>query len=116
MLPVLGAVLVGLLITQVAFVVTTVYLHRSLSHRALRLSTPATAAFRVLTWMLTGIRPRWWCIKVLVATGQATRRTRSGQNGKPSSAPAGIAPAGISAPAGTAAPAAGAWPVDVADC
>lgn len=60
MLPVLGAVVVGLLVTQVGFVVTTVYLHRALSHRALHLSGPVTAVFRVLTWMLTGIRPRQW--------------------------------------------------------
>jgi stearoyl-CoA desaturase (delta-9 desaturase) len=55
-----GAVLVGLVITQVAFLVTTVYLHRSLSHRALRLGGPATAVSRFLTWVLTGIRPRQW--------------------------------------------------------
>ena len=60
MLPVLGAVVVGLLVTQVGFVVTTVYLHRALSHRSLHLSGPATAVFRVLTWLLTGIRPRQW--------------------------------------------------------
>jgi stearoyl-CoA desaturase (delta-9 desaturase) len=59
-LPVLGAVLVGLLVTQVGFVVTTVYLHRALSHRSLTLSRPADFGFRVLTWMLTGIRPRQW--------------------------------------------------------
>ncbi len=60
MLPVLGAVLVGLLVTQVGFVVTTVYLHRALSHRSLTVSRPVNFAFRVLTWMLTGIRPRQW--------------------------------------------------------
>lgn len=60
MLPVLGAVVVGLAVTQVGFVVTTVYLHRALSHRALQLSRPVTFAFRVLCWMLTGIRPRQW--------------------------------------------------------
>jgi stearoyl-CoA desaturase (delta-9 desaturase) len=60
MLPVLGAVVVGLLVTQVGFVVTTVYLHRALSHRALTLRRPVTFVFRVLTWMLTGIRPRQW--------------------------------------------------------
>jgi stearoyl-CoA desaturase (Delta-9 desaturase) len=59
-LPVAGAVLVGLLLSQVAFLVTTVYLHRSLSHRALRLSPGVEAVCRVLTWALTGIRPRQW--------------------------------------------------------
>jgi stearoyl-CoA desaturase (Delta-9 desaturase) len=60
MLPLLGAVLVGLLVSQIAFMVTTVYLHRSLSHRALRLSSGVVAVCRVLTWMLTGMRPRQW--------------------------------------------------------
>ena len=60
MLPVIGAVVVGLLVTQVGFVVTTVFLHRALSHRSLTLSPAATFGFRVVTWMLTGIRPRQW--------------------------------------------------------
>jgi stearoyl-CoA desaturase (Delta-9 desaturase) len=59
-LPVLGAILLGLALCQVAFLVTTVYLHRALSHRAVRLSPGVTAVCRVLTWMLTGIRPRQW--------------------------------------------------------
>jgi stearoyl-CoA desaturase (delta-9 desaturase) len=60
MLPVLGAVLAGLLISQVALLVTTVYLHRCLAHRALRLSPGFRAACRVLIWAGTGTRPRQW--------------------------------------------------------
>ncbi|MGO9457400.1 MAG: fatty acid desaturase [Acidimicrobiales bacterium] len=60
MLPILGAVLLGLLTAQVALLVTTVYLHRSLSHRSLRLVPGVQGACRVLIWMLVGIRPRQW--------------------------------------------------------
>ncbi len=60
MLRLLGAVVVGLLVSQVAFLLTTVYLHRALSHRALILVPAAAAVCRVLTWVLTGIRPRQW--------------------------------------------------------
>ena len=60
MLPVLGAVLAGLLTSQIALLVTTVYLHRCLSHRSLKLSTGARATSRVLTWVLTGMKPRQW--------------------------------------------------------
>ncbi len=55
---VLVAVLIGLLISQVAFVVTTVYLHRTLAHRAIALKPPVAFACRVVIWMSTGTRPR----------------------------------------------------------
>ncbi|TML37588.1 MAG: hypothetical protein E6G27_17190 [Actinobacteria bacterium] len=58
--PVLLAVLVGLGLSQFATLVTTVYLHRTLSHRAMALTPGPTFAFRVLTWITTGIRPRQW--------------------------------------------------------
>ncbi|MDP9386918.1 MAG: fatty acid desaturase [Actinomycetota bacterium] len=51
---------VGFAVAQLATVVTTVFLHRTLSHRALSLVPGATWAFRVLTWVTTGIRPRQW--------------------------------------------------------
>ena len=54
------AVLIGLLISQVAFVVTTVYLHRTLAHRAVTLKPPVAFACRVVIWMATGTRPRQW--------------------------------------------------------
>lgn len=56
----LVAILVGLAICQVANLLTTVFLHRALAHRALTLSPPLTFAFRVVIWLTTGIRPRQW--------------------------------------------------------
>lgn len=56
----LGAVIVGLLLAQLALLVTSVYLHRSLSHRALRLAPGVITVCRVLTWLLTGMQPRQW--------------------------------------------------------
>jgi stearoyl-CoA desaturase (delta-9 desaturase) len=56
----LVAIGAGFAVTLIANVATTVFLHRSLSHRALTLSAPVRFAFRVLTWISTGIRPRQW--------------------------------------------------------
>jgi stearoyl-CoA desaturase (delta-9 desaturase) len=53
-------VVVGVAVSMIANVVTTVFLHRGLSHRALTMATPLRAVFRVLTWITTGIRPRQW--------------------------------------------------------
>jgi stearoyl-CoA desaturase (delta-9 desaturase) len=58
--PVVFAVLIGLAVCQLATLVTTVYLHRGLSHRSLSFSPGLTFAFRVVTWVTTGIRPRQW--------------------------------------------------------
>lgn len=44
----------------IANIVTTVYLHRALAHRALTLRGPARFAFRLLVWVSTGIKPREW--------------------------------------------------------
>jgi len=52
--------LVGLAVTLLANVCTTVYLHRAGAHRALTLRAPVRFVFRVLTWIMTGIRPRQW--------------------------------------------------------
>lgn len=54
------AVIVGLFISQVALLVSSVYLHRCLSHRALSLSPGVQWVCRFLTWMLTGMKPREW--------------------------------------------------------
>jgi stearoyl-CoA desaturase (delta-9 desaturase) len=53
----LGATLV---VGQAAMIATTVYLHRTLSHRALTLHPGVAFAFRLVTWITTGIRPREW--------------------------------------------------------
>ena len=54
------AIGVGLAVAQVATLITTVYLHRALSHKALALRSPLTFSFRVVTWISTGIKPREW--------------------------------------------------------
>jgi stearoyl-CoA desaturase (delta-9 desaturase) len=54
------AFLLGLAVTVVANVATTVYLHRAMSHRALSLSPVAAFGFRFIVWITTGIRPRQW--------------------------------------------------------
>src|SRR5271170_2625073 len=54
------AVLVGLLVSQVALLVTTIYLHRARSHRALVLSPAASLVCRFVLWLTTGIQPRQW--------------------------------------------------------
>jgi stearoyl-CoA desaturase (delta-9 desaturase) len=54
------AVLVGLTLAEVATLVTTIYLHRVLSHKAIRLHPALTMFMRLATWMLTSISPREW--------------------------------------------------------
>jgi stearoyl-CoA desaturase (delta-9 desaturase) len=56
---VLGAI-VGLAVCQVGIFATTVYLHRTLAHRALSVAPCIRLAFRVIVWLTTGIRPRQW--------------------------------------------------------
>lgn len=51
---------VGFALTQVANLVTTVYLHRALTHRALMVHPGLAGVLRVGVWLLTGIRPRQW--------------------------------------------------------
>jgi stearoyl-CoA desaturase (delta-9 desaturase) len=54
------AVIVGLVVCQVAIFITTIFLHRTLSHRALTMSPALRFFCRVLTWISTGIRAREW--------------------------------------------------------
>ncbi|MBA2752384.1 MAG: fatty acid desaturase [Actinobacteria bacterium] len=54
------AVVAGLVVAQLATLVTTVYLHRTLAHRALSLSSKLVWPLRFFTWVTTGIRPRQW--------------------------------------------------------
>jgi stearoyl-CoA desaturase (delta-9 desaturase) len=51
---------IGLAISLLANVATTVYLHRGLAHRALAMHPAVHHAFRFLVWVSTGIRPRQW--------------------------------------------------------
>ncbi len=57
---ILFALLVGFALTQLATMATTVYLHRSLAHRAVTFAAPLNISFRFIIWLLTGIRPRQW--------------------------------------------------------
>jgi stearoyl-CoA desaturase (delta-9 desaturase) len=54
------AVLVGLATCQLAIFLTTIFLHRTLSHRAITMSPWLRFVCRFLTWVTTGIRPRQW--------------------------------------------------------
>jgi stearoyl-CoA desaturase (delta-9 desaturase) len=56
----LVAIVVGFAASQVGTMVTTIYLHRTLAHRSLRLSPGVAFAGRVLVWLTSGIRPREW--------------------------------------------------------
>jgi stearoyl-CoA desaturase (delta-9 desaturase) len=54
------AILVGLVLAEVATLITTIYLHRVLSHKSIRLHPVMTMLMRLGTWMLTSISPREW--------------------------------------------------------
>lgn len=54
------AVLVGCAVCQIAIFCTTVFLHRTVAHRALTVAPSVRMAFRILVWLTTGIRPRQW--------------------------------------------------------
>jgi stearoyl-CoA desaturase (delta-9 desaturase) len=56
----LHALVVGVAIMLMANCCTTVYLHRTLSHRALTVRRPVHEVFRFLLWISTGIRARQW--------------------------------------------------------
>ena len=54
------AVLVGIGLAEVAAFISTLYLHRVLSHKAIELHPAVTFLMRIGTWMLTSISPREW--------------------------------------------------------
>jgi stearoyl-CoA desaturase (Delta-9 desaturase) len=54
------AVLVGLAVCQVAIFLTTIFLHRTLSHRAITMSPALRFSCRALVWITTGIKAREW--------------------------------------------------------
>lgn len=51
---------VALALTQIAAIATSVYLHRALAHRALRLHPVTDGCFRALLWLTTGQSRREW--------------------------------------------------------
>jgi stearoyl-CoA desaturase (Delta-9 desaturase) len=54
------AVIVGLGLSQLAGLITTVYLHRVLAHKAFRLHPALIVLMRIGTWMFTIVSPREW--------------------------------------------------------
>ncbi len=54
------AILVGLVLAELATLITTIYLHRVLSHKSIELRPGLTFSMRIGTWMLTSISPREW--------------------------------------------------------
>ncbi len=54
------AVVVGLAVSQVGLFCTTVYLHRTVTHRALSMKPGLAVVFRFVIWVTTGIKPREW--------------------------------------------------------
>ena len=57
---VLLALVIGIGVTTIANICTTVYLHRGLSHRAVTFAKPVDAFFKALVWLSTGIKVREW--------------------------------------------------------
>ena len=58
-IPLLAWVLTAV-VTQLALLITTLYLHRALSHKSVTLSRGVTGVCRTVLWLTTGIRPRQW--------------------------------------------------------
>lgn len=54
------AIAVGLALTQLANLATTVYLHRDLAHKAVQLHPTLRSFFKAFLWMSTGICARQW--------------------------------------------------------
>jgi stearoyl-CoA desaturase (Delta-9 desaturase) len=54
------APLVAVLLTQIAVIATSIYLHRALAHRALVVHPLADVVFRTVLWLTTGQRRREW--------------------------------------------------------
>jgi stearoyl-CoA desaturase (delta-9 desaturase) len=51
---------VAVAVSQVAVIATSIYLHRALAHRSLRLHPAADLVFRVVLWLTTGQCRRQW--------------------------------------------------------
>jgi stearoyl-CoA desaturase (delta-9 desaturase) len=56
----LAAVIVGLVVCQIAIFLTTIVLHRTLAHKAVTLRPGLMMVCRILLWLTTGIQPRQW--------------------------------------------------------
>jgi stearoyl-CoA desaturase (delta-9 desaturase) len=51
---------VAVALTQIAVIATSIYLHRALAHRSLRLHPVTDVVFRVILWLTTGQRRQQW--------------------------------------------------------
>jgi len=54
------AVLVALTVCELAIFLTTIYLHRTLAHRAMTVAAPVAIIMRAVLWLTTGLKPRQW--------------------------------------------------------
>ena len=52
--------IVAVALSQVAVIATSIYLHRALAHRSLRLHPVADVVFRAILWLTTGQRRQEW--------------------------------------------------------
>ncbi|HXU87795.1 MAG TPA: fatty acid desaturase [Methylomirabilota bacterium] len=59
-MPLWTAPLVAIALTQIAALATSVYLHRTLAHRALAIRPVVDAVFRAVLWLTTGQDRRQW--------------------------------------------------------
>ena len=57
---ILLAVVAGLVFCQFGLFLTTVYLHRTISHKAITMTPGLRFACRLALWLTTGIKPRQW--------------------------------------------------------
>jgi stearoyl-CoA desaturase (delta-9 desaturase) len=60
MIRALAIPLVAAVLSQVAVIATSIYLHRTLAHRSLRLHPLADVVFRAILWLTTGQRRQQW--------------------------------------------------------
>jgi len=60
MSPVWTVPFIAVALSQVAVIATSIYLHRALAHRALRLHPAADVCFRVVLWLTTGQSRQQW--------------------------------------------------------
>jgi stearoyl-CoA desaturase (delta-9 desaturase) len=59
-MPLARTLLLAAVVTQLAVLATTVYLHRVLAHRSLTVRPAVALPFRAVLWITTGIAPRAW--------------------------------------------------------
>ena len=60
MVRLLVALVTAVAVTQFSNLITTVWLHRGLAHKALVFDRRLTFGFRIVIWLSTGMKPREW--------------------------------------------------------